>query len=71
MGLEILERAKTEKEEGDEEMKEAEEVRGRKGGGKMEKNTLPEKPQIARVLKAGEQNSVVEYLPKTCSLYIL
>ena len=46
--------AKTEKEEGDEEMKEAEEVRGRKGGGKMEKNTLPEKPQIARVLKAGE-----------------
>ena len=41
-------------EEGDEEMKEAEEVRGRKGGGKMEKNTLPEKPQIARVLKAGE-----------------
>lgn len=54
MGLEILERAKTEKEEGDEEMKEAEEVRGRKGGGKMEKNTLPEKPQIARVLKAGE-----------------
>ena len=54
VGLEILERAKTEKEEGDEEMKEAEEVRGRKGGGKMEKNTLPEKPQIARVLKAGE-----------------
>ena len=54
VGLEILERAKTEKEEGDEEMKEAEEVRGRKGGGKMEKNTLPEKPQIARVLKAGK-----------------
>ena len=54
VGLEILERAKTEKEEGDEEMKEAEEVRGRKGGRKMEKNTLPEKPQIARVLKAGE-----------------
>ena len=44
MGLKILESAKTE----------AGEVRGRKGGGKMEKNTLPEKPQIARVLKAGE-----------------
>ena len=54
MGLKILEKAKTEKEEADEEMKEAEEVRGRKGGRKMEKNTLPEKPQIARVLKAGK-----------------
>ena len=54
MGLEILERAKTEKEEAEKEMKEAGEVRGRKGEGKMEKNTLPEKPQIARVLKAGE-----------------
>ena len=40
MGLKILERAKTEKEEADEEMKEAEEVRGRKGGRKMEKNKI-------------------------------
>ena len=40
MGLEILERAKTEK-EAEEEMKEAGEFRGRKGGRKMKKNTWP------------------------------
>ena len=41
MGLKILERAKTEKEEADEEMKEAGEVRGRRGGRMMEKTTWP------------------------------
>ena len=41
MGLEILERAKTEKEEGDEEMKEAGEVSRRRGGRMMEKTTWP------------------------------
>ena len=39
MGLKILESAKTEKEEADEEMKEAGEVSRRRGGRMMEKNT--------------------------------
>ena len=41
VGLEILERAKTEKEEANEEMKEAGEVSRRRGGRMMEKTTWP------------------------------